>query len=308
MREAQDLIRYINSDQKIGLSMSGGATKISGLYGSAEYIMKYCEINPDYITGVSAGAILSLPLAMRKFEYIRPLVTSFELSDFFSQCPVNENGRFTLMAGWNVITGKKYLGKMGTLKKTISRVVTEQEFYEYQRDDSMAEVIVMAVDMLSGARHFKNLKHCGYEEALDYVVASSSIPVFVDSVDRDNLMLYDGGLRDHSISHWLMENRELDRHFSIYSRPKDYDISIPKSEAPDNVLQVMLRTIDVMNMEISKSDQYKEDQVSSRLGINNTQVFLPKVMKSLYDTDKGRIMDLYVKGKKRAKAALKMNN
>src|SRR5687768_7230011 len=128
------------------LGISGGGTKIAGLFGVAETLMIEKNFKPDVISGISAGAILSLPLALGKFDEVKKMVLSFTLKDFFSDPPVKENGKFTMGALWRVVTGKPYLGKQENLEKKLKAMISKEEFESYQIDNSKPTCIVGAVD------------------------------------------------------------------------------------------------------------------------------------------------------------------
>jgi hypothetical protein len=51
-----------------------------------------------------------------------------------------------------------------------------------------------------------------------------------------------------------------------------------------------------MQIEISKSDEQKEILLSKEFGVNLHQLFLPKVLEGLYDTDVRRLWTLYMEG------------
>lgn len=292
--------------RKIGLSISGGATKISGLFGAVEVLTLDYGIKPDYVSGISAGAILALPLVLGKHDRIREQVTSIELSDFFSQSPVSKRGGISFWSIWNVLRGRNYLGRMDNLYETLRRNVSKKEFDAYRKDKTLANVIVMAVNIRDGRRHYRNLKDCKYEDMLDWVVASSSIPGYVNPVNIDGMMMYDGGLRDHSIGYYLMSNFDIEDHYSIYSRPRDiYEGFSEPGDSYNNVLQVHERTLEMLLAEISDSDQHKELFVSHQKGIKNTQIFMPRVLQSQYDVDHGRLTELYHAARQSATQTMK---
>lgn len=287
--------------QKVGISISGGATKISGLYGAVEVIMLDYGIKPDYISGISAGAILSLPLALGKHDVIRQEVLNFTLDTFFSQKPVNEKGAITLRAAWNVLRGRNYLGRMDNLRDVLKKHVCYNEFMLYKKDKTLAEIVVMAVDMKTGKRHFKKLRDCGYDEAMDWIIASSSIPGYVNPVYKDDMMLYDGGLRDHNIGYHLMGNYEMGSHYSVYSRPEDIkEHLLAENKEYGNITQVLSRTMDILLAELSRNDQIKQTEYANKKGINNVNIFMPKVMQSQYDVDKTRLNQLYQSARSQA--------
>lgn len=278
---------------KKGLSLSGGSTKIPALAGAAITLLREKKYKPDLITGISAGSILSLPLALRMYELIEKTVLNFELNDIFDIKPVNSRGNITLKAIWRIITGKESLGRQRNLRKTLSNLINESVFDTYKTYNEFPPVYIGYVDFRTGSRVFKDIKKATYDEYLDSVMASSSIPVFVESVKLNGSYNYDGGIRDHIASHWLMENYDLDEHVSIYSRPEDYNLT-DSSWKPKNAYIVLQRTIDIMNTEISKNDELNEDKIAEEKGIVNTKIFMPYILsQSTYEIEKEKLKDWY---------------
>jgi len=203
------------------LCLSGASTKIPMLAGAAIAVCKYKKYRPTYILGTSAGAIISLPLALGLYEDIEYYTKNFTLDNIFGKKPVNEKGAITFSAIKRLITGKESLGTQDALKETLKGIISPEQFVEY-KVGSYPICFVGVVEFRTGARKYINLKECTYEEYLDAVIASSSIPIFVESVKSFGGHLYDGGVRDHIGSHWLMENVKVSENISIYSRPENY--------------------------------------------------------------------------------------
>jgi len=106
------------------LGISGGGTKIAGLFGAAETIIYEKGYQPDIISGVSAGAILSLPLALGKREEIKNLVLNLKLNTFFSRVPIKENGSLKTFNALRTLVAKKIgFGEQLNLEKQLSKVV-----------------------------------------------------------------------------------------------------------------------------------------------------------------------------------------
>jgi len=286
------------------LGISGGGTKIAGLFGVAETLLIEKNYKPDVISGISAGAILSLPLALGKFEEVKDMVLNLTLDDFFSEKPVKDNGSFTLGAIWRVVTGKPYLGKQGNLERMLRRVVSEAEFKAYQRDATRPACIVGTVDFLTGARKFFDLRKVSYSEFPRVVNASASLPIFTMGikmkVNGENAYLYDGGVREHIGTAYILEESEytgkISESVSVFSRPEDYKV-LPEDFDDKNVVAVLSRYVDITNVEISKNDEYRIDAICGANGIRNTKLFLPRVMKSVYDTDPSRLRKIYEAGR-----------
>lgn len=290
------------------LGISGGGTKIAGLFGVAETLLVEKNFKPDVISGISAGAILSLPLALGKLAEVKKLVLDFELEDFFSERPVKENGKFTLGALWKVITGKPYLGKQGALEKRLREVVSPAEFQAYQNDLTKPACIVGAVDFITGGRRFFNLKNVTYEQFPKVVNASSSLPIFTMGIkmkaEGQDVYLYDGGVRDHIATAYILSESEfkdkITESVSIFSRPEDFKV-LPKDFDDKNVISILSRYVDITNVEVSKNDEYFLDEICRQKNIVNRKFFLPRVLNSVYDTDPARLRQIYEAGKREGK-------
>lgn len=300
------------------LGISGGGTKIAGLFGVVESIIYEKNYRPDIISGISAGALLSLPLALNKREEIRQLVLNPKSDTFFSVPPMNQKGEIRL---WNaigkLITGKHYLGVQDNLEKLLHQVVTREEFQQYQEDDNLAICLVGAVDFYTGKRFYINLKKVSYEDFPRFVNASASLPVYTPGVEfnktitdfegveskYDKLLLYDGGVRDHSPSAKILASNHPDfaitETCTVFSRPEAItEILDPDDFVPKNILQILERYVDITTAEISKNDEFLEKQIIAEKGIiDHGTFYLPKIMKGVYDVDESRIRLLYEKSR-----------
>lgn len=263
------------------LSISGASTKIAFPAGAAIYLLRDLKYNPKIVSGISAGSILTVPLALGLFREIEKYVKEFELKDVFTKDPTNK-----IIAAWRLITGKESLGTQDKLKETLRGIVTEKRFNTY-KSGPYATCYIGCVEFKTGKKEYFNVKTLDYEKYLEVTMASSSIPVFVESRKFDNGYWYDGGIRDHIGSAWLMErNVEMKNHISIYSRPKNFDM-VDSLWCPKNVYKVLERTIDIMNAEISKNDEQQEDVLAERYGINSKKIFTPySLTNNTYEANK----------------------
>lgn len=279
------------------LGMSGGSTKIAGIFGAAEMAVEK-GFKPDIISGISAGSILALPLAMGKIHEIKEEVLNFNLDTIFDRKPVNKKGKLTLGAIFRALTGKPYLGSMGNLVKTIKKVITKEEFYDFINDQDNPLVFMGVINYKDGSRYYHLVNNSTYDRYLKMMLASASIPVFTPAVKMDNNFYYDGGIRDHCPSSWIMKTVPgIKNNVSIFSRPKDYHMKDLEWK-PEGIVNVLQRTIDIMNIEISKNDELLENVYAEELGLtSHKQIFLPSLMDSLYDTKKENILKSYKTGR-----------
>jgi len=277
------------------LSLSGGATKFAGIVSCAKGAVD-SGFKPTHIVGVSAGALATLPIALGMFDKAIEIGNNIKLKDIFSSLPVKDNGKFTLAALCRLITGKKSLGVQKT-DELVKKLITNEIFDKYKKGD-YPECYVLAVNFSTAGRKLFRVKDLSYEEYILAVSASSHIPLVSQPVEINNEFYFDGGVRDHNPGHYALSklNIEFKEVISIYSRPKleeTYDESWQKS-----LFEIFSRTIDIMNIEISKSDELLEIDTCKERNIKLTQFFLPKVLTSLFDTDTNRLIELSEKSYK----------
>jgi predicted patatin/cPLA2 family phospholipase len=288
------------------LNLSGAATKIAGLAGAAYYTFNDYGYRPDIITGISSGAILTLPIALRKWDVLNEMVKNFTLGDIFDLPPVNEENKVRFTAYIRAAIGKSSFGTQNNLPKTLSKVITEKDFERYQKGN-YPDCYIGSVDFKSGSRHITNLKdkNVSYCEFLMLVNASASIPLAVEPVRYKDMLLYDGGTRNHILSGWVLRNFEdIEENISIYSRPKDYYGLLDPTWNDNNLINVFQRYTDISVIEISKRDEREETYLTEKKNIDTKQIFIPSVIKELYDTDHDKLTMLYDVSYKEAKKIL----
>lgn len=296
------------------MGISGGGTKIAGLFGVAESIIYDRGYVPDIISGISAGAILALPLALGKREEIKEQVLNISLNDFFEVSPIKENGEIKIFnAILKILFGKHYLGDQNNLEKTLAKTISRAEFEAYKLDNTKAVCIVGSVDFYTGSRVYVNLKKVSYDDFLKHVNASASIPIFTpgialngpiedfegEKVDFPKLLLYDGGVRDHSPTNKILASNksefQVTETTSIFSRPEEIrNILNPKNFMPRNLLSILERYVEITNAEVSKNDEVQEKATIQKKGIvDHGTFYLPRIMHGVYDVDKQRLRQLY---------------
>lgn len=293
------------------LNLSGAATKISGLAGASDYIFNVKGFRPTDITGISSGALLTVPIAMRKWDILRDFTQSFTLDDIFDRKPVNKNNKITLNAKIRAISGKPSFGTQGNLYKTLAKVVTPDDFKRYQSGD-YPNCWVGSVDVRTGSRLIANLKESkySYDDFLKLVIASASIPLAVEPVCYNGMILYDGGIRNHILSTWAIEyfGDKIKEIISVFSRPEDYSSILDINWRPKNLINVFERYNDINTIEISKRDEKLEqillDIINNKNKIYSRQIFIPSIIKELYDTDPKKLRKLYNAGFKAAASKL----
>jgi len=295
------------------LGLSGGSTKIAGIAGAAYQLMEQERYAPDVISGVSAGAILTLPIVLGKFKQVESVVKNLKLSDIFDVSPVNEKGKIGWKSIWRVICGKTSLGRQRNMIKTLKSIISEEDFINYKANYKYPIIYIGTVDFKTGSRVYFNLKDksINYEKYLQIILASASLPVFTESVhmqcDGLDTILYDGGIRDSIPTSWVLENHPgITETVSVIARAQDYKMrSIEWTD--ENVMNVLSRYVDITNIEISKSDEALEDLLCEKMNVKQTKVFLPIQLKSAYEIDHDKLAVMYNVGRASAADAMLKN-
>lgn len=275
-------------------NISGGATKIAGLLAKSERILLDFNYRPDVVTGVSAGAILSLPMVLGKWDELRETVLNITPEKLFDKVPFKQNGKLTLRGIMRTITGKGSFGTQNSLFTMISNTISNNEFIAYQRDRHLPKVIIGVTNFNTGKFKLVDIKKCSYDEYIRYTVASSAIPLAVEAVRVYGEYYYDGGVTHHTccVPYIAMGGRGINNIVTVYSRPHTPDTNNTNFNMVD-ISQVAGRAQDIMTLNVSLRDEEQEILLCEKYGINLVQTFCPKVLNGMYDMDHGRLRKLY---------------
>ena len=276
-------------------NISGGATKVGGLFAKSERIIKEFGYKPDVISGISSGALLALPIALGKWDELKALVTNITLDHIFDNYPVNKKGKITLKSIWRLLIGKPSLGTQNNLRKTLSSLITEEDFNEYI-DGEYSKVFIGVTNFNTGEFELVDVQDLYYEQYLDYVIASASIPFAVEGVEINGDIYFDGGVLHHVCSTEVIRKykSKITHCITVFSRPRNMNLSYELFDQID-ITQVAKQYENISTAYASLTDQIVEKELCTQYKIKNIQVFCPSVLKSLFDVDPERLKELYLK-------------
>ena len=260
------------------ISMSGGGTKIAALHGACTAVQKLRkDINTSDrldFAGVSAGAILAFANAFSLVSYEK-LIHSYTLEGVFGQEP----GSFlwNMEALYRLFTGKRSLSSMRGLRKMLYEA-TSKTWYENSPNQVFVGVTNMNTKQLEVIRLGAG-SGVSYEKAIEYVIASASIPVMTSGVILDGNLYMDGGLVDHNIGAKVIAKGGYSNAYSIYARQQyTTTYSFPKKKW--SILDVVGQTVDICLREISNSDAKIEAHEAKVYNVGLVQVFMNAKMPS----------------------------
>lgn len=290
----------MNNPSKKALSISGGATKLSALYGAAEYICSSQEF--DVYAGVSAGAIIAPFAAIGKFDIDEILFRATE-DDIFKIEP-----KFGLRNIVRLIMGKS-LGHQGNLKDLIKEHFTEYEFSEMVRSGKEVLIGVSNFNAECIDKVFELLDICkmDYDNAIDTIYASTSIPFLTEGINGyrngKQCKFYDGGISAHIPSPYLAKNYNLDHIISVFSRPDKVELS--SGYEGKEGFESITRSTEIMTHIISKNNERMTDEICDNKGIKHTKIFMPyKLTDETYPTGYSLFKSWYRVGFYAAKGVL----
>ena len=276
------------------LCISGGGSEIPALAGACSRIMKE-HYDPDMITGVSSGAILTAPLALGMHETIKELSTNVSLDRVFSVEPLGRRGNISLKGILRILQGKPSIGSMGDLRRLYMDIITKEDFIQLQKCGRYVGVLVTNMNRGTGA--FVLASQVGYEDWVDYVIASASVPVFAPPVTVGRTQYLDGGVVMHNPSNYILNKYSVTSMVEVYARSTAFGYH----QEIKNVGNSLENTINHMTRAIS--------ELNSRYSVlwckhNHTelaQVFTGNNMESLFDFNNERLEYAYLKGEESAK-------
>lgn len=276
-------------------NISGGATKVGGLFAKSERIIKEFGYKPDVISGISSGALLALPIALGKWDELKELVTNITLEHIFDNNPVNKKGKITLKGIWRLLMGEPSLGTQNNLRKTLSNLITEKDFDKYL-NGKYPKVFIGVTNFNSGEFELINVQNLDYGQYLDYVIASASIPFAVEGVEINGDIYFDGGVLHHTCATEVIRKykSKITHCITVFSRPRNMDLSYELFDQID-ITQVAKQYENISTAYASLTDQIVEKELCTQYKIKNVQIFCPSVLKSLYDVDPVRLKELYTR-------------
>lgn len=283
-----------------GLFLSGGSTKFISLV-SACYSLEKAGYHPDYICGTSAGSITAIMMATNNLDAATEIGLELRMEDMFSECPFTTNGGLSLAGYKNILLGRNYLGKMGSLEYLLKYYLNEQTYSAYIESNNLPDVYVIAVNAKTKRRKIWNLKSIRDRDlAVKVIMASSSIPLVCPPIEIEGEYYYDGGIRDHSPGPYMLERTgiKFDEIVSVYTRPEKYTVQESHTWSKNLITVFTDFLMPTMNIEISKNDEQIERYECEKRGIKYTPIFIEPFLTSLFDVNPDRLRNGYVNGVK----------
>tara|TARA_R110000751_G_scaffold39596_1_gene93886 strand:- start:174 stop:1139 length:966 start_codon:yes stop_codon:yes gene_type:complete len=240
------------------LCISGGGSKGAFGGGVAQYLIEEEKKEYDLLIGTSTGSLLVPFIAIKKMDTLKEVYTTVTQKDIFKINPfkVKSDTNGVVKVGinfknvlWNIlIRRKKSFGDASNLKKLIRGFMSEKDYRKIK--DSGREVICTTTNLTLGVPEYKSTKEYGYKDFCDWTLASATVPPFMEVVEKDGYEYADGAILEHAA---IQE--------AINRGAKEIDVIILRKEESElppelirNAFHYIFRTIDLMMLEIGRSD------------------------------------------------------
>lgn len=293
---------------RIILNISGGAIKFVAMASCFTRLVSK-GFKPDVISGVSSGAILAFFYVCGRLDEAYELSKkSYDKRVIFSR--KNDPTRLFVQIR-NIIKGRNYFGVMDNLETNIKKIVSQTDFYYYR--DHGIDCYIMSVDEFNGEQVLVNIKDLSYQDAIDHVIASSSIAPTVKSkrVNHDGVtrLLNDGGHRDHSAGAYILTNKivnNIKECVTIFSRPSPFRYKESMVGDTSTFFKRLVNfTINTFIRETSLNDEYQEKEECENIGAKYSPIYLDSFTQSTYGISKQEIKKGIKIGEKAADKYLK---
>ena len=240
------------------LVISGGGSKGAFGGGVAQYLIEEVGRDYDLLIGTSTGSLLVPFLAVKKLETLKKAYTTVTQDDIFLVNPfkIKKDAMGSTKIGVNylnvlynvLIRRKNAFGDASKLRRLIDTFMTERDYNIIR--DSGKEVIVCTTNLTLAQAEFKSTNEYGWKDYGDWMLASSTVPPFMEYVTKGGYDYADGGILEHAPIQEAINRGATE--IDIIILRKEVDELAP--ERVRNSFHYILRSIDIMMTEIGRDD------------------------------------------------------
>lgn len=257
------------------------------------------RFKPSIVGGTSGGALIMMPALLGKYDELYKATRALTPRNMFSRPFLNDKGNPTWWLFYVILQNiigpyfgffrKNGFSDMKPVAKTLRKLVDPYEFRWLCKRYDMYVGVANLATRTERAVYLNNME---YDEAIDHIIASSSIPVATVSPFEPLLPLYDGGVLSHIVSHLVLKQYpfRIDRVVSIYSIPEEQPDDVPLK---DGLLARAYRAYEMAMHHSSANDQREELEHCQAEDIELWRSYVKLHTTSLYDTDDRNLESLY---------------
>jgi len=273
---------------KKGLVVSGGG--ILGAYAGAviEYLVKKEHKNWNVYSGASVGSLVTTVVGIQDINTLKDVFFEIdEPKDIFSDETFlfNKLNIFNLI--YRIITKKSSLSNTKKIRKILNQIISETKYNKTEN-----KIIASISNYNTSQVEYINNIAINYNDFLDYVWASTSIPIIMPPVIKKNNYYYDGGILD-ALPIQNVINEGCDEIDIIVLKPKTLK---NKKWKPKSLSNIILRTINLMQ---HRQYQQNIDITNLKLNKNVTLNFYytpTELLENSLEIHANTVRNLWLKG------------
>jgi len=237
---------------KRALVVSGGGSKGAWAGGLIQQMIEERGYDWDMYFGTSTGSLLITLAPLKKMNELKDAYTTVDNKSIFSVDPFTKKGKINwLNAVWRTIRGKESLGESDNLEKKIRGFFTIED---YNKIIALGKkTFPCATEYMYGRDVYVCNMDTDYDKYIKYTRASTSVPVAMNLIPIDNNFLLDGGVTQHVPIQKAIDEGADEIDIIILRKEDIYDDE-PWIPANKNWFDVLLRTTDIMESQISKQN------------------------------------------------------
>jgi len=251
-----------NKKKTRAIVASGGGAFGAWGGGTIEGLINKNGGDYDVCIGSSTGILLSPLTATKEMARLKEAYTSVTQESIFNINPFTKKGGINVFnALYRVLIlnpicklfkgeNRPTLGESENLRKTIKGLFTEQDYIKI-REELGKELVAVVVNLKTGLSEYKSSNEYSYEDFVDWMWASSNVPIWMSLLKKEGSEFVDGGIIEHIPIQGAID-RGVDEIDVIVHRPAKY--AAKDNFFAKNVLQLFMRVSGIMHKEISKDD------------------------------------------------------
>lgn len=237
---------FTQQKQTRALIISGGGPRASWASGFAKGLV---ESGNEYhiVGGTSAGSLITSSVILQQFDKLEQLFNRLNNNDIYSINPIRSNGDIKILkSAWRTLFGYTSIGETKNLRKLLSKIFTKEDYHKILEEKK--EIFCVVTSLNSIKRVVKSIKKNSYNDMLDWIWASASVPILTAPVEKDGETWVDGGLTDNIPIDGAL-NKGADIIDVIILDTKEV---MPITSTPQNIPQILGRTINVLTTSVAR--------------------------------------------------------
>lgn len=234
---------------KTAFVLSGGGARGAFQVGALNYLVRVKKIIPNIVTGISTGSLQAVGLTLDpSCELLNEVWSSIKRNqDIYTASPFNYL--------------KCLLGKRNGLYEFDGlRKILNKYFDKKKLEESPIDCFVGYVSLQDNLLTYSDK----YTLTIDDIVASCTIPIAFPPVEKGNVQLVDGGVRDIVPLKKAIDEGATDIYVILCS-PTELESSSVKYKT---LIDVIMRTTEILLNEVFVNDIKRAEEINKRVKEN----------------------------------------